>query len=310
MVWFIVDDGFHSHRKAVRAGADALGLWVLAGSWSADQLTDGWVPDYIAARFDPQYEQHAAALVRAGLWQEGERDSDHGWLFHQWGEFQQSAEKVKQKREEARERMRRVRANKKRTSREVRDGLPTASPNEREQGASNVGDVVRDALPTNGSGTQETGQDRAESGAVRGAFARTDGELREKFALPDTDTDTDTERTTTSSSPAAKTAHDDDPDWLKFWSVYPRRVGKAAAQKAWAKALRSATAADIIAGAERYRDDPNRSAQYTKHPTTWLNQGCWDDEPEPPRLRAVGADWQPYRNPDPDEYERPFFDER
>lgn len=305
MVWFIVDDGFHSHRKAVRAGADALGLWVLAGSWSADQLTDGWVPDYIAARFDPQYEQHAAALVRAGLWTEGERDSDRGWLFHAWGDFQQSAEKVKQKREEARERMRRVRANRKRTSREVRDGLPTGSPNEREQGASPVGDVVRDALPRNGSRASETGHDGTDTDTVRDAFARTDDELREKFALPDTDTDTDTYKNL-SSSPAAKTA-DDDPGWLTFWSVYPRRVGKAAAAKAWAKALRSATAADIIAGAERYRDDPNRSAQYTKHPTTWLNQGCWEDEPLPPRLRAVGSDYEPYRNDDPAEYEKGFF---
>lgn len=101
----------------------------------------------------------------------------------------------------------------------------------------------------------------------------------------------------------------EDPDFAKFWSVYPRRVAKDAARKAWAKSVRRAGAADIIVGAERYRDDPNRSAQFTKHPATWLNGGCWSDEPAPPRLRAVGG-YEPYHNPDPDEYERGFFDER
>ena len=39
MTWFKVDDKFHSHRKVAALGADvaALSLWVVAGSWSADQ---------------------------------------------------------------------------------------------------------------------------------------------------------------------------------------------------------------------------------------------------------------------------------
>lgn len=66
-----------------------------------------------------------------------------------------------------------------------------------------------------------------------------------------------------------------------FWSIYPLRVGKDAARRAWAKAIRRATADDITAGARRYRDDPNRDEGYTKHPATWLNAGCWDDDPLP-----------------------------
>ena len=67
----------------------------------------------------------------------------------------------------------------------------------------------------------------------------------------------------------------------EFWSIYPLRVGKDAARRAWAKAIRRATADDITAGARRYRDDPNRDEGYTKHPATWLNAGCWDDDPLP-----------------------------
>lgn len=86
MTWFKVDDGLHSHKKAVRAGIPAMGLWVMAGSWCADQLTNGWLPDYIAMRLDPDYEQHAKALVQVGLWVEETRDEEPGWAFHEWNE--------------------------------------------------------------------------------------------------------------------------------------------------------------------------------------------------------------------------------
>ena len=68
-----------------------------------------------------------------------------------------------------------------------------------------------------------------------------------------------------------------------FWGIYPRKVAKDAARKAWASAIKRADVQDILAGAKRYRDDPNREAEFTAHPSTWLNQGRWGDEPMPPR---------------------------
>lgn len=79
--------------------------------------------------------------------------------------------------------------------------------------------------------------------------------------------------------PAPTTNHDFD----KFWVTYPRREGKEAARKAWRKAIRRAKPAEIIAGAARYRDDPNRDPAYTKHPGPWLNAGRWEDDPLPQR---------------------------
>lgn len=116
MTWFKVDDGLHAHKKAARAGVAAMGLWVLAGSWCADQLTDGFIPDYIAARLDPDYQEHGARLVAAGLWEAGEdADGDKGWQFHDWGDEgrQPTAESVKAKQQEARDRMARLRAARK-----------------------------------------------------------------------------------------------------------------------------------------------------------------------------------------------------
>lgn len=65
-----------------------------------------------------------------------------------------------------------------------------------------------------------------------------------------------------------------------FWSVYPAKVGKGAAKRAFPAALAKAGSIGVlVAGVMRYRDDPNRSPRFTKHPATWLNGECWDDQP-------------------------------
>ena len=73
----------------------------------------------------------------------------------------------------------------------------------------------------------------------------------------------------------------------EFWQHYPRKVGKPAARKAFRQALKRATAADITAGAERLRNDPNlpdkSEEQYIPHASTWLNRDGWDDPPLPAR---------------------------
>jgi hypothetical protein len=65
----------------------------------------------------------------------------------------------------------------------------------------------------------------------------------------------------------------------EFWEVYPRHVGKQEARRKFTLAARTTDPAVIIAGARQYRDDPRRKPDYTKHPATWLHQGCWTDEP-------------------------------
>ncbi len=69
----------------------------------------------------------------------------------------------------------------------------------------------------------------------------------------------------------------------EFWNQYPRKAGKKTAEKAFAKAVTdSASPQDIIAGAMRYAAERDgQEARFTKHPSTWLNAGCWEDEPAP-----------------------------
>lgn len=88
MPWFKVDDKLHDHRKARAAGTNAMGVWVLAGSWAADNLTDGFIPASILPRWGKPRD--AAKLVEVGLWQTDTQDGEQGWRFHEWTERQPS----------------------------------------------------------------------------------------------------------------------------------------------------------------------------------------------------------------------------
>lgn len=74
MPWFKVDDGFANFRPVLRiprVRAQAVGLWVLAGTWCAKELTDGYVPDYTLEDF-ASTPAIAAHLVTSGPWEKAE----------------------------------------------------------------------------------------------------------------------------------------------------------------------------------------------------------------------------------------------
>jgi len=73
-----------------------------------------------------------------------------------------------------------------------------------------------------------------------------------------------------------------------FWSAYPRRIGKAAARRAWEKAMK-VTTPEVIGAALRAAEWPE-DPQYIPHPATWLNQGRWDDQPAPVILKERPED--------------------
>jgi hypothetical protein len=68
-----------------------------------------------------------------------------------------------------------------------------------------------------------------------------------------------------------------------FWTEYPRKVGKHAAVKAWAKiAPDAALSSRIVAAVVTQKSWPQWTkdeGQFIPHPTTWLNQRRWEDEP-------------------------------
>ena len=99
MPWFRVDDDLALHPKAIAAGNAALGLWVRAGAYAAQYLTEGFVPAGMLTVLGGK-PRDAKALVDAGLWTVDER----GWRFHQWEERQPTKEQVEADRRAAAER--------------------------------------------------------------------------------------------------------------------------------------------------------------------------------------------------------------
>ena len=96
------------------------------------------------------------------------------------------------------------------------------------------------------------------------------------------------------SSAARVPARVEDDAFAEFWAAYPRRVGKGAARKAWAKVIKNgADPQEVILGARRYSTDPRRAQadiKYTAHPATWLNAERWSDEDQPAQpVEATGT---------------------
>ncbi|PXY17360.1 hypothetical protein [Prauserella flavalba] len=126
MPWFKSDDSFYRHPKVRKLGKDklpAVGLWELAGTWCADNVdtnvADGFVPDEQVEAWDPRH-RYAKRLVDVGLWERTEVDGEHGYVFHDWADYQPTRATVEAEREAWRERKAEQRRKRKgNTSREV-----------------------------------------------------------------------------------------------------------------------------------------------------------------------------------------------
>ena len=71
-----------------------------------------------------------------------------------------------------------------------------------------------------------------------------------------------------------------------FWQAYPRKVGKRACQRIWERVYSTLPTVDILVDilakqSEEYGWDQSDNRKFIPHPTTWLNQGRWEDELDP-----------------------------
>lgn len=96
----------------------------------------------------------------------------------------------------------------------------------------------------------------------------------------------------------------------KFWSAYPKRVGKEPARKAWMKIKPNATTLTAILKAIEVHKTTDGwlkdKGQFIPNPSTWLNQKRWEDEIETAisdkpvsyldSINASNADWLARRN--------------
>jgi hypothetical protein len=118
MPWFRLDDSFHSHPKVIAAGNEAIGLYVRCGTYAAQHLTDGFIPENIAILYGASEirsrgddtaagtETLAETLIRTKLW----RRTRGGWRMRDYLDYNPSREQVLKERKTAAERMRRYRS--------------------------------------------------------------------------------------------------------------------------------------------------------------------------------------------------------
>lgn len=166
MTWFKVDDGFWSHPKTVTLSDAAVALWVRAGSYSCQHLTDGEISASVLRMVGT--EQAAEELVGLNLWV----TEPGGWRFHDWDEYQETSVTVKKRRDDARERQRRAR--------EIREAKRRES-----QGESRVTDAVSSLPPTRPDPTRPSVSKETEDSSSEVANATTRPDIQHLLDLLD-----------------------------------------------------------------------------------------------------------------------------
>lgn len=97
----------------------------------------------------------------------------------------------------------------------------------------------------------------------------------------------------------------------EFWRIYPRKVSKGSARKAWARVVKTQDPRELINSVTRFAasrrgEDPS----FTPHATTWLNGERWLDEPaavrngDQPRGDGRSNGHVAYQNPPESAYYR------
>lgn len=81
--------------------------------------------------------------------------------------------------------------------------------------------------------------------------------------------------------------------FAQWWDLYPKKVGKQAALRAYIKAIKTTDPACLLTGLTSQAEalDQRKGEGFCPDPATWINAGRWDDEvtprqqTHPPRLR-------------------------
>jgi hypothetical protein len=246
MDWYKQRVGYYFELPMVDAGEEAEVLHLRAKSYAAHIESGGYIPLRALPLITPRRpQQRADKLVEVGLWEL----TAGGYRIVDWDEDQAELEALAGRRRADRERKR---AQRDRSADSSRDGHVTSG---------GTGHVTNLSIRELEREEEKELKDSPSSAAADDA--RSDSKPKPK------------RKTKPRVVP---------PRFDEFWKTYPRRVGKIAAEQAFAKAVEAgADPQAVIDGAlvyafKRKGQDP----EFTAHPTTWLNQGRWEDEAPPP----------------------------
>lgn len=254
---------YYKDDAIANAGEAAELLYVRGLAFCADVLSDGFISETQLLRFVgvgmKALPRRVARLVEVGLWS---KEGD-GYRVNAWLKWNRSRDEITD-------------LNKKDAARK---GDKPADPDPEPPGD-------RKESERNPVGIQSESESASEVESERIPASRAHSTPRHSTSLH--------------STPDLRhsTASPEGSDFDRFYAAYPRKVGRKDAQRKWDKAIKDGANPDVvIAGAERYaRQRSGQDAKFTKHPATWLHQGCWMDEDQP-SLQLVSGGYQPFRNP-------------
>lgn len=335
MTWFKVDDSFYRSRKVRRLGADrvpCVGLWTLCGDWSADNLTDGFVPWEIVEDWDED-RAWAKRLVGVDLWFEHHVDGEDGIQFHDWNDWNPTKSQVVAERsynasksalyrdpdliETVRQRdSDRCRyCGAKVNWKDRRSAVGGTYDHVDATGQNNVSNLVVACRSCSAKKANKplvtSGMTLLEPGAMGPTSTSTTKNASEHASSSYLDTATRSvpdpdpsrpvlkERTTSVTADASTKIDDDFDIW---WAAWPRKVAKQAALKAYRSARRrKATAEQLLTVAadqvEAWRA-AGKELEYIPHAASWLNGARYDDPVERPMFQVItnpDSPWAGYR---------------
>ena len=109
MAWYKVDDALPTSHKVLSiprtVRLPSIGLWTLAGAWSAANELDGYIPEFMVTELGGT-PRVAGALVKAGLWDEVKSG---GYQYRNWSEYQPTRAELEAGRAKEAERKRKYR---------------------------------------------------------------------------------------------------------------------------------------------------------------------------------------------------------
>lgn len=83
---------------------------------------------------------------------------------------------------------------------------------------------------------------------------------------------------------------EDDPQWMRFWDVYPLRTSKKDARKAWAEVNPSPELVGEMLTTLAWQGPMwIRQGYGMPYPASWLRGERWKDEP-PPQVKRMMSD--------------------
>lgn len=273
-MWMKIDDGLHAHRKtravtksdaSKRRDAAPMGLWVLAGSWAAQNRTDGWVPADELDRWDEDWQTLVRRLVAADYWWPAERNGEPGYGFRDWHDYNDPADMASKSGTYGNH----VRWHVNESKVDPACEHCPKEPDEPEDIGFIGGRSGGDSHPDSG------GESRSPSGAI---------------ALPEPEPEPEPDPNPELLSRDKSLETDPLDRFDEFWDVYAKKVDRKKAEAKWRLALkRKGVTPDLLIDSARayvtWERANNEGGRYVMDPARWLNGHRWEDErparPEP-----------------------------